>query len=149
VRVSYPTREEEKEILRRVGGGADLPVSPVATPEEILAARRQVAGLYLDDRIADYILDLVTATRRPKEAGAADLVPLVEFGASPRASIALATCARAHAYLRGRAYVTPEDVKAIGPDVLRHRIVLTYEAEAEEVTTDDVVRRVFEAVRVP
>jgi MoxR-like ATPase len=149
VRVSYPTREEEKEILRRVGGGADLPVSPVATPEEILAARRQVASLYLDDRIADYILDLVTATRRPKEAGAADLVPLVEFGASPRASIALAACARAHAYLRGRAYVTPEDVKAIGPDVLRHRIVLTYEAEAEEVTTDDVVRRVFEAVRVP
>jgi MoxR-like ATPase len=149
VRVGYPTREEEKEILRRMSGGADIPVSPVATPAEILAARAQVAGLYLDDKIADYILDLVTATRDPRRHGAAELAPLVEFGASPRATIALAACARAHAYIRGRAYVTPEDVKAIGPDVLRHRIITTYEAEAEEVTTDQIVRRIFEVVRVP
>ena len=149
VRVGYPTREEEKEILRRMSGGATIPVTPVAGPAEILAAREQIAGLYLDDRVADYILDLVGATRDPRRHGAADLEPLVEFGASPRATIALAACARAHAYLRGRTYVTPEDVKAIGPDVLRHRVITTYEAEAEEVTSDDIVRRVFEVVRVP
>ena len=149
VRVGYPTREEEKEVMRRNAGIGDIPVRAVATPAEILAAREQVAGLYLDDKVAEYILDLVSATRAPKQFGAADLAPLVEVGASPRASIALATCARAHAYIRGRAFVTPEDVKAIGPDVLRHRLVLTYEAEAEEVTPDDVVRRIFEVVRVP
>ena len=149
VRVGYPTRDEEKEILRRMAGGEAIPVSPVATPAEILAAREQVGRLYLDDKIADYILDLVSATRRPREHGAPELAPLIEFGASPRATIALAACARAHAYLRGRGYVTPEDVKAIGPDVLRHRVITTYEAEAEEVTPDDIVRRIFELVRVP
>ena len=112
-------------------------------------ARAAIAGLYLDDRIADYILDLVHATREPKKYGAADLVPLIEYGASPRATLALAACARAHAYLRGRGYVVPEDVKAIAPDVLRHRILTSYEAEAEEVTPDDIVRRVLKAVRVP
>src|SRR5688572_1130075 len=112
VRVGYPTREEEKEILRRMSGGAPISVTPVAGPAEILAAREQIAGLYLDDKVADYILDLVGATRDPRRHGAADLEPLVEFGASPRATIALAACARAHAYLRGRTYVTPEDVKA-------------------------------------
>jgi MoxR-like ATPase len=149
VRVGYPTRAEEKEILRRGTGLEDAPVQPVATPAEIMAAREAVAGLYLDDRIADYILDLVTATRDPEAFGAAGLAPLIEFGASPRATLALASCARAHAYLRGRSYVTPEDVKAIGTDVLRHRVVLTYEAEAEEVTADEVVARVFKAIRVP
>jgi len=149
VRVGYPTRTEEKEILKRMSGGGTIPVSRMAHPDEILAAREQIANLYLDDKIADYILDLVGATRDPKGHGAADLAPLIEFGASPRATIALAACARAHAFLRGRAYVTPEDVKAIGPDVLRHRILITYEAEAEEVTSDHIVRRIFETVRVP
>ncbi|HEX6040970.1 MoxR family ATPase [Longimicrobium sp.] len=150
VRVGYPTRDEEKEILRRMGGGGDdIPVRPVATPADILQAREQIAGLYLDDRIADYILDLVHATREPKKYGAADLAPLIEYGASPRATLALAACSRAHAYLRGRGYVVPEDVKAIAPDVLRHRILTSYEAEAEQVTPDDVVRRVLKAVRVP
>jgi MoxR-like ATPase len=149
VRVGYPTRDEEKEILRRMSTGADIPVSPVATPAEILAAREAISGLYLDDRIADYILDLVHATREPKKYGAGELAPLIEYGASPRATLALAACARAHAYLRGRGYVVPEDVKAIAPDVLRHRILTSYEAEAEEVTPDDVVRRVLKAVRVP
>jgi MoxR-like ATPase len=149
VRVGYPTRDEEKEILRRMAGGAEIPVGTVAHPDEILTAREQIGRLYLDDKIADYILDLVSATREPRRFKAPDLEPLIEFGASPRATIALAACARAHAFLRGRSYVTPEDVKAIGPDVLRHRIITTYEAEAEEVTTDDIVRRVFEAVRVP
>jgi MoxR-like ATPase len=148
VRVGYPTREEEKEILRRMGG-EEIPVRPVATPDDILQAREAIAALYLDDRIADYILDLVHATREPKKYGAAELAPLIEYGASPRATLALAACSRAHAYLRGRGYVVPEDVKAIAPDVLRHRILTSYEAEAEQVTPDDVVRRVLKAVRVP
>ena len=149
VRVGYPTRVEEKEILKRMSGGGTIPVRRMAHPDEILAAREQISNLYLDDKIADYILDLVGATRDPKAHGAADLVPLIEIGASPRATIALAACARAHAFLRGRAFVTPEDVKAIGPDVLRHRILITYEAEAEEITSDHIVRRIFETVRVP
>ena len=149
VRVGYPTREEEKEILRRMSTGAEIPVEPVATPADVLAAREAIGGLYLDDRIADYILDLVAATREPKRYGAGELAPLIEYGASPRATLALAACSRAHAYLRGRGFVTPEDVKAIAPDVLRHRIVTTYEAEAEEVTSEDIVRRVLRAVRVP
>ncbi|MEW5927756.1 MAG: MoxR family ATPase [Gemmatimonadota bacterium] len=149
VRVGYPTREEEKEILRRMSGGEPIPVRPVVGAEEILAARRTIAGLYLDDTVGDYILDVVAATREPRRFGLGELEPLIEFGASPRASIALATCSRAHAFLRGRSYVTPDDVKAIGADVLRHRVITTYEAEAEEVTPDDIVRRVFEAVRVP
>jgi len=149
VRIGYPTREEEKEILRRMSGGEEIRVSPVAGPEEILAAREAIGRLYLDDTIGDYILDLVSATRAPREFGLKELEPLIDFGASPRATLALAACARAHAFLRGRAYVAPEDVKAIAPDVLRHRVVTTYEAEAEGVTPDDVVQRVLDAVRVP
>jgi MoxR-like ATPase len=149
VRVGYPTRDEEREILRRMSTGAEIAVGHAATPEEILAARRTIAGLYLDDKISDYILDIVDATRRPREHGLAELAPLIEFGASPRATIAMAVCARAHAFLRGRTYVAPEDVKAIGADVLRHRVVTTYEAEAEDVTSDDLIRRVFEAIPVP
>jgi MoxR-like ATPase len=149
VRVGYPARDEEKEILRRMSGGEPIPVSPVATTQEVLEARRQVGGLYLDDRIAEYVLDLVAATRDLRAFGLPELEPLVEFGASPRATIALAACARAHAYLRGRPYVVPEDVKAIGADVLRHRVITTYEAEAEEVTAEEIVRRIFRAVRVP
>ncbi len=149
VRVGYPTRDEERVILRRMSVGGEIPIRPMATGEEILGARRAISTLYLDDKIADYILDVVTATRQPREYGLAELVPLIEYGASPRASIALAVCARAHAFLRGRNYVAPEDVKAIGADVLRHRVITTYEAEAEEVTSDDVVRRIFEAVPVP
>ena len=147
--VGYPTRDEEKEILRRMAGGGEIQVRTVATPEEILAARAAIGALYLDDKISDYIVDLVSATRAPGDYGLAALEPLIEFGASPRATIALASCARAHAFLRGRGYVTPDDVKAIAPDVLRHRIVTTYEAEAEEVAADDLVRRVLAAVRVP
>jgi MoxR-like ATPase len=149
VRVGYPNRVEEKEILRRMSAPGTISVAKVAHPDEILAARDQIAALYLDDKIADYILDLVMCTREPQAHGAADLAPLIEFGASPRATIALAACARAHAFLRGRGYVTPEDVKAIGPDVLRHRIITTYEAEAEEITPDHIVRRIFETVKVP
>ena len=119
------------------------------SPAQLLEARKVVRDVYMDDRVKDYIVDVVFATREPQSRGLKDLAPLIEYGASPRASIALNLAARAHAFLRHRGYVTPEDVKAIGPDVLRHRVVLTYEAEAEEVTAEQIVRRVFEVVEVP
>ena len=149
VRVGYPTRDEEKEVLLRMSGGQDIAVDRLLEPAGILAARNAIANLYMDQKVVDYIVDLVRATRDPGLVGLNDLKPLVAFGGSPRASIALAQAARAHAFLRDRAYVIPEDVRALAPDVLRHRIVLTFEAEAEDVTTDDVVTRVLGALRVP
>ena len=149
LRVGYPTRDEEKEIMRRMAGGEPIAVRAVATPEQIMAARKHIAELYMDEKIVDYIVEIVHATRSPADAGLAALVPLIEFGASPRATIALAQAARAHAFLRGRGYVTPDDVKAIAPDVLRHRVLTTYEAEAEEVTSDDIVARVLATVENP
>jgi len=149
LRVGYPSRDEEKEIMRRMAGGVPIAVEQVASPQAILEARRRIAELYMDDRIVDYIVDIVHATREPAAAGLPDLAPLIEFGASPRATIALAQASRAHAFLRGRAFVTPDDVKAIGPDVLRHRVLTTYEAEAEEITPDEIVRRVLAAIESP
>jgi MoxR-like ATPase len=149
VRVGYPTRDEEKEVLLRMSSGHDIPVERLLTPATILAARALIAELYMDQKVVDYIVDIVRATRDPGSVGLADLKPLIAFGGSPRASISLAQAARAHAFLRGRSYVVPEDVRALAPDVLRHRVVLTFEAEAESVTTDDVVTRVLEAVRIP
>jgi len=149
VRVGYPSRDEEKEVLLRMSGGQEITVERLLDPESILSAREAIAALYMDQKVVDYIVDLVRATRDPGLVGLSDLKPLVAFGGSPRASIALAQAARAHAFLRERAYVVPEDVRALAPDVLRHRIVLTFEAEAEDVTTDDVVTRVLGAVRVP
>ncbi|HEX7123352.1 MAG TPA: MoxR family ATPase [Gemmatimonadaceae bacterium] len=149
LRVGYPNREEEKEIMRRMAGGEPIPVQQVASPEAILEARRHIADLYMDERVVDYIVDIVLATRDPAAAGMKELAPLIEFGASPRATIALAQASRAHAFLRGRTYVTPDDVKAIAPDVLRHRVLTTYEAEAEEVTSDDVVKKILQTVETP
>ena len=149
LRVGYPTRDEEKEIMRRMAGGEAIPIDRVATPEAVMAARARIADLYMDERIMDYIVDIVHATREPAAAGLADLAPLIEFGASPRATIALAQASRANAFLRGRAFVTPDDVKAIAPDVLRHRVLTTYEAEAEEVTSDDIVTRVLAKIESP
>jgi len=147
--VGYPTREEEKEILRRMASGDAIPVRHVATPQAIMASRRRIADLYMDERIVDYIVQIVHTTRFPAESGLKDLAPLIEFGASPRATLALAQASRAHAFLRGRGFVTPEDVKAIAPDVLRHRVLTTYEAEAEEVTSDAIVVRVLDTVAAP
>src|SRR5687768_15730151 len=149
LRVGYPTRDEEKEIMRRMAGGDPIEVQKVAQPEAIMAARHRISELYMDDRIVDYIVDIVHATRSPEEAGLKDLAPLIEFGASPRATIALAQASRAHAFLRGRAFVTPDDVKSIAPDVLRHRVLTTYEAEVEETTSDDIVRRVLDKIESP
>ncbi|MDE3128092.1 MAG: AAA family ATPase [Gemmatimonadota bacterium] len=149
LRVGYPSRDEEKEIMRRMAGGAPIAVDRVASPQAILDARRRIAELYMDERIVDYIVDIVHATREPASAGLADLAPLIEFGASPRATIALAQASRAHAFLRGRAFVTPDDVKAVAPDVLRHRVLTTYEAEAEEISPDEIVRRVLAKIESP
>ena len=147
--VGYPSREEEKEILRRMSSGEPIPVEQVATPRQILEMRRHIAELYIDERVVDYIVEIVHATRNPDQAGLGELKPLIEFGASPRATLSLAQGSRAHAFLRGRSFVTPDDVKAIAPDVLRHRVLRTYEAEAEEVTSDEIVARVLEAIPVP
>jgi MoxR-like ATPase len=149
LRVGYPTRDEEREIMRRMASGHAIDIKNVATPEAILEARGRIADLYMDDRIVDYIVDIVHATREPAAAGLPDLDTLIEFGASPRATIALAQASRAHAFLRGRSFVTPDDVKAIAPDVLRHRVLTTFEAEAEEVTSDDIVKRVLAKVESP
>jgi MoxR-like ATPase len=148
LRIGYPTREEEKEILRRsITGFATL--GPVLTPEHIQHARQVAAAIRFDEKLVDYVLDLVTATRDPKSAGIRDLEGLVDFGASPRATIALEQAARAHAFLAGRPYVNSADVKTMAPDVLRHRLVLSYEAEAEEVDSDEVVARILGSVPVP
>jgi MoxR-like ATPase len=149
VRVGYPTRDEEKDVVLRMSGGQEIVVERLLDPADILAARTAISSLYMDQKVVDYIVDLVRATRDPGLVGLNDIKPLVAFGGSPRASIALAQAARAHAFLRERAYVIPEDVRALAPDVLRHRIVLTFEAEAEDVSTDDVVTRVLGALRVP
>jgi len=149
VKVGYPTREEERKIMDRMTQPEALKVEAVVTPAELIDARSVVKQVYVDEKVKEYIVDVVFATREPAKHGLKDLAPLVEYGASPRASIALNLAARAHAFLRHRGYVTPEDVKAVGPDVLRHRLVLTYEADAEEVTAEQIVKRVFEVVEVP
>jgi MoxR-like ATPase len=149
IKVTYPSKAEERQLMDLVTSPVQIEVNPVCSPEEVLGARRVVGQIYIDDKIRDYIVELVQATRDPRAYGLHLLAPLVEFGGSPRATIYLAQAARAHAFLRHRGYVTPEDVKAIGADVLRHRIVLTYEAEAEEVSSEDVIRRVFEHIEVP
>ena len=147
--ITYPGKDEELEIMRRMSGGPGPEVEAVVEPEEILRARQAVELIYMDAQVEKYIVDLVFATRTPKDYDLDDLTDLIAFGASPRATINLAKAARAHAFLRRRGYVTPEDVRSIGLDVLRHRVLLTYEAEAEEVTADDVVTRVLNSIEVP
>ncbi len=149
IHVGYPSREEEKEILWRMAGGQEIAVGRVAAPDDILQLRRTIAELYMDQKIVDYIVDIVRATREPHVVGLHDIRPLVAYGASPRAAVYLARAARAHAFMHGRAYVVPEDVKAMAPDVLRHRVLLTFEAEAEDVTSDGVIDKILEAVDVP
>ena len=147
--VTYPERREEREVLDRMTAGDEPSARQVLEPERILHSRRLVRQIYADDRIKEYVLDLVAATRRPEDAGLGGLAPLIEFGASPRAAIFLLRAAKAHAFLQGRAYVTPDDIKALGLDVLRHRVILTYRADAEGMGADEVLRRILEAVPVP
>jgi MoxR-like ATPase len=149
VKVGYPTREEERLIMDRMAVAEPPRARKVVSTADLAAARAVVHRIYVDDKVKDYVVSLVFATREPRAAGLTDLAPLIEWGASPRATLWLVVAARAHAFLRHRAFVTPEDVKAVAHDVLRHRITLTYEAEAEEVTPEKVVSRVLERVEVP
>ncbi|MFQ5640427.1 MAG: AAA family ATPase [bacterium] len=147
--VGYPNKDEEMEIMRRMAGREAPGVRAVVKPADIVSARSVVNEVYIDEKVERYIIDIVFATRNPKEYGLDDLQDLISFGASPRASINLHIASKAHAFLRRRGYVTPEDVRAIGLDVLRHRILVTYEAEAEEVSSEDVVRKVLNKIEVP
>ena len=147
--VDYPSRDEERRIVEVMAVGEPEPVRPVIGAEDVAAARAAARSIYVDARITEYVLDLVLATRDPAGAGMADLAGLIAFGASPRASIHLVTAARAHAFLRGRGYVVPEDVKQMAPDVLRHRVITTYEAEAGGVDGSEMVVRILDAVEVP
>jgi MoxR-like ATPase len=148
LKIDYPDIKEERQILDLMSRDDPVLANKIVTPVEILRVREVVKDVYIDERIKDYIVQLVFATRKPEDFKL-DLKGLIQFGASPRATIYLAQGSRAHAFVKGRGYVTPEDVKAIGLDVLRHRIILTYEAEAEEVTTESVISRIFDAVQVP
>ena len=147
--VGYPSREEERKILDMMTGEMPREPKPVITLERLAKARSVVSQVYLDDRIKQYIVDLVFATREPATVGKGQLDNMIEVGASPRATIYLARAARAHAFMRHRGFVLPEDVKSVGLDVLRHRVSPTYEAEADNLTSDDLVRRLFELVEVP
>ncbi len=148
LKIDYPSKREERLILDRMTGPEQPTVGVVIRPDDIVRTRRTVQTIYIDDRIKDYIVDLIYATRKPADYGLS-AERLIQYGASPRATIYLTLAARAHAFIKGRGYVTPEDVKAIGPDVLRHRVILTYEAEAEEITPDHIVGQVLDAVEVP
>lgn len=148
LKISYPDRDEEMEIMNRMTITDKPSATAVVSPQDILGARKVAYEIYVDDKVKEYIVNIVMATRQPEKFGL-DIGELVEYGASPRATIYLNLASRAHAFLRGRGYITPEDVKAIGMDVLRHRLILTYEAEAEELTTEDVIQKVFDTVEVP
>ena len=147
--VGYPERSEEREIINRMTSGAPIDVQPVVDSKYILSAREIVRQVYVDEKIKDYVLDLVVATRDPVAAGLNDLRNLISFGASPRAGIFLIAAARAYAFIKGRGYVVPEDIKQLVPDILRHRIITTFEAEAQDVTSEQIARRILESVEVP
>ncbi len=149
LRVGYPSKQEERQIMDRMTGTSMQQLQKVIDPDKLISAREVINQIYIDEKIRDYIVDVVFATRNPADYGLGELADYIEFGASPRASIYLNLAARAHAFLRHRGYVTPEDIKSIGPDVLRHRLVLTYEAEAEEISTEDVIQRLFDHVEIP
>lgn len=149
VKVGYPSREEERAIMDRMGAGPAPKARKVVDPQRIVRAREVVDRIYVDPKVKDYVVSLVFATREPSKAGLRELEDAIAYGASPRASLFLLRAAKAHAFLRHRGYVTPEDVKAVGLDVLRHRLLLTYEAEAEQITAEQVVQRIFDRVQVP
>ena len=149
VRVGYPSKSEELQLLEQATGGMLAQPQAVVTPEDVMEARKVVTEVHVDDKLKEYIVDIIFATRDPKAHGLADAAEFIQFGASPRASIYLTMAAKAHAFLRHRGYVIPEDIKAIGQDVLRHRVILTYQAEAESLVPEDIVQRIFDRVDVP
>ncbi|MBD3379697.1 MAG: AAA domain-containing protein [Candidatus Omnitrophica bacterium] len=150
INIGYPNKEEEHKILKRMAyTDKKLEISPVVTPQKILEVRKVVNEIYMDEKIERYIVDIVFATRNPGDYGLEELTDLIEYGASPRASINLALAAKAYAFVQRRGYVTPQDIKSIGADVLRHRVIPSYEAEAEDKTADDIIKRIFDEVEVP
>lgn len=149
LKVTYPTKSEEKEIITRQISGVKTAINKVTTIDDILKAREIVSRIYVDDKIKDYVVQLVSASRFPEEFGLSELKGLIEYGASPRASIFLTKAAMANAFMKHRGFVTPEDIKHVALDILRHRIILTYEAEAEEVSSEKIIRKIFDAVEVP
>lgn len=150
VNVGYPSRDEERKVLDRMASGQAVPeVSRVCTPADIIAARKEVQEVFVDEKVRNYVVDIVRATREPEECGVAGLDGMIEHGASPRASIWLMHAAKGHAYLQGRNYATPHDVKTLVPDVLRHRVAISYEAEAEGKTSEDIIARILDSVLVP
>ena len=150
INIGYPNKEEEHKILKRMAvTDKKLEVSAVVSPERILEIRKVINQIYMDEKIEKYIVDIVFATRTPKDYGLKELTDLIEYGASPRASIYLALAAKAYAFIQRRGYVTPQDIKSIGPDVLRHRIIPSYEAEAEDKTSEDIIKKIFDEVEVP
>jgi len=148
LKIAYPNKEEEKEIMKRSIEDGGKEIKPVATPNEIIKARKVVDMIYIDEKLLDYIVEIIFATREPKVFGI-DIEDLIQYGASPRASIYMNQAAKAYAFLQGRGYVIPQDIKSIGYDVLRHRILLSYEAEAEDLTSDDIITKIFENIEVP
>jgi MoxR-like ATPase len=149
LKIVYPNRQEELQILDRMAFTEKLiEVEPVVSPEDILRARRVVDEIYIDDKVKEYIVDIVFATREPKKYGL-DIEQYIEWGASPRATLYLTVVSKAYAFLQGRGYVTPQDVKSIGMDVLRHRVIISYEAEAEDMTSEDIIQKVFDEIQVP
>ncbi|MEW6555799.1 MAG: AAA family ATPase [Elusimicrobiota bacterium] len=149
LKITYPDRKEEKEIIEKVSSNAFGVVKKVVNPDRIKKARETVRMVYMDEKIKDYIVDIVLATRNPDDYKIKDLKHTILYGASPRASIYLAEVARSYAFLQGRGYVTPEDIKNVAMDILRHRIILTYEAEAENITSEDIVKRILSEIEVP
>jgi MoxR-like ATPase len=149
LKITYPSKAEEKAILERMTTGEQIHVNAVTTPEEIRNAKMTIKDIYVDEKVKNYIVDIVFATRDPEQYNMKELKPLIAYGASPRATINLTMAAKAYAFINGRGYVTPEDVKTIGPDVLRHRVIVTYEAEAEELTSDHIIKQIFDGVEVP
>ena len=148
LRVTYPTKSEEKEIMQRMARKTSIEITHVINPQEIMESREVVDQVYIDDKLQDYIVDVIFATSEPK-VYKIDVDGMIAYGASPRASIYLNQAAKAYAFLQGRGYVTPQDIKSVGLDVLRHRVLLTYEAEAEELSSDDIVMKIFDNVEVP
>jgi len=150
LKIGYPAKDEEKDIIRRMTSiNNHFKVKQVATPSTILKARKVIESIYIDENLLDYIINLVFATRDPSGSGLSSMNNLIQFGASPRASIYLNRAAKAYAFMQGRGYVVPHDIKTIGPDVLRHRLILTYEAEAENVSADDILQKLFDTIEVP
>ena len=150
LKVSYPSKDEEKLILRKMAKTTILEsLTPVTGPEQIINAQKTINDIYVDEKVEEYILNLIFATRNPESFGLDDIKGLIDYGASPRASINIVLASKARAFMEHRGYITPEDVRFVGMDVLRHRVILTYEAEAEELSSEDIIQRLFETIEVP